>query len=219
MREPIRVLVADDHHLFRRGVVGLLNEQSDFTVVGEASSGPEAVALAKRIEPDVVLMDVYMPRGSGVDAVEAIKGQVGTRVLMLTVSDRDEDLIRAIRCGADGYLLKNAEPQALYDAIRRVAAGQGVLAPEVTLKVMRAATTSARRGRYKTLSGRERQVLVRMARGSTTAEIALDLVIAVSTVKTHIRHIYKKLNASNRAEAVARASALGLLEELPEKGD
>lgn len=212
MPEPIRVLVVDDHALFRRGVVELLRDQPDFDPVGEAGSGQEALQLNRQHRPDVVLMDVHMPEGGGVEAVRALKEGPAVRVLMLTISKRDADLLAALEAGADGYLLKSAEPADLCQAIRRVVAGQSVLSPEVTAAVVKAAV----RGRSKEpeirLSPREREVLAELARGATTAEIAATLVISQSTVKTHVHHILEKLGAANRAEAVGRAAAMGLLD-------
>ncbi len=211
MTEPIRVLIADDHALFRRGLCGLLAEQPDFVVAGEAGSGPEAVRLAASTAPDVVLMDVHMPEGGGVEAVRQLKASGEVRVLMLTISDRDEDLFAALAAGADGYLLKSLEPQDLYRAIRQAAQGHGALSPEVTDKVLRAAARQAVHAPSPALTPREREVLALLAQGASTHEIAARLVISPATVKTHVRNLLDKLEASNRAEAVARAASLGLL--------
>lgn len=189
MAESIRVLMVDDHALFRRGVVELLREQPDFTLVGEASSGPEALPLSRHLKPDVVLLDVHMPGGGGVEAIQILKQNPRLRILMLTISEKDEDLLAAIEAGADGYLLKSAEPEELCQAIRQVAAGRAILSPEVTAKVMQAAAQSRSRQPQTNLSQREHEVLAELARGATTAEVAAALVIAESTVKTHIHHI------------------------------
>lgn len=215
MTEPIRVLIVDDHALFRRGLAGLLSEYRDIVLVGEAHNGHEAVALSRQCDPDVVLLDVHMPQGGGLEAVRLLKHESDVRVLMLTISDKDDDLMGAIEAGADGYLLKSAEPDELYQAIKRVAAGQSVLSPEVTARVMRAAVGSHVPQTGVGLSPREREVLARLAQGATSAEIAADLTISENTVKTHVRHILEKLKASNRAEAVARAAALGILDSEP----
>ncbi len=210
MPETIKLLVVDDHTLFRRGIVSLLKEQPDFQVIGTADSGPAAVQLGRDIKPHVVLMDVHMPGGDGVNAVAALKQMPDVRVIMLTISNKDEDLLGALAAGADGYLLKSAEPDELCQAIRQVAAGKAVLSPEVTARVIRAAaaqtpvTTSS-------LSQRELDVLQELARGATTADIATALVISENTVKTHIRRIFKKLGVTNRTQAVAQAAAQGLL--------
>jgi DNA-binding NarL/FixJ family response regulator len=211
MSEPIKILVADDHPLFRRGLVGLLSEQPDCVVIGEAGDGPGALELSREVQPDVVLLDVHMPGGGGLAVVGALKDS-GARVLMLTISDKDEDLMEAIAAGADGYLLKSAEPAELCWAIQQVAAGGAVLSPEVTATVMQAAVRGQDHQPGVSLSPRERQVLSELARGATTAQIAQALVLSPSTVKTHISHILEKLDAANRAEAVGRAAALGLIE-------
>jgi DNA-binding NarL/FixJ family response regulator len=207
----IKVLVVDDHALFRRGVVGLLRDEPGFTPVGEAHSGPEALELSQRAQPDVVLLDVHMPGGGGVEVVQNLKQIPGVHVLMLTISEKDEDLMAAIEAGADGYLLKGTEPDDLCRAIRQAAAGRSILSPEITAKVMHAAAHGWEQQAQVSLSPREWEVLAELARGATTADIATMLVIAESTVKTHIHHILEKLDASNRAEAVARATAMGLL--------
>jgi DNA-binding NarL/FixJ family response regulator len=212
MTNMIKVLVVDDHALFRRGVVELLREQPDFSLAGEAGSGPAALELSRRVQPDVVLLDVHMPGGGGVEAVRGLKQNPGLQVLMLTISEKNEDLLAAIEAGADGYLLKSAEPEELCRAIRQVAAGQSVLAPEVTAKVMHAAARTRSRQPPVDLSLRELEVLVELAQGATTIEIAATLVISQNTVKTHVRHILEKLGVSNRAEAVSRATAMGLLD-------
>ena len=137
--------------------------------------------------------------------------EMGCRVLMLTISERSEDLMAALAAGADGYLLKNTEPDELAQAIRRVAQGQAILAPEITGQVVQAAVRAVHGEPKVSLSRREREVLAALARGATTAEIAAALVISESTVKTHVRHILEKLEAGNRTEAVARAAELGLL--------
>lgn len=212
MTELIRVLVVDDHALFRRGVVELLRDEADFQVVGELDRAADVLLLAQRVRPDVVLMDVHMPGAHGYTVAPELKQIPGLHVLMLTISDKDEDLMAALSAGADGYLLKNAEPEELCRAIRQVAAGHSVLAPEVTAQVIQAART-VQRGPAVPLTPREEEVLTELAVGATTALIAARLVISESTVKTHVRHLLEKLEASNRTEAVARAAALGLIKK------
>lgn len=210
--KPVRVLVVDDHALFRRGLVSLLSEMPDIDVVGEAEDGRRGLAAALEIKPDVVLLDVNMPVMGGVEMVRSLRRQdYSGRILMLTISKQDEDLLGAITMGADGYLLKNVEPAELHEAIQRVHSGKGVLSSEVTRAVMRAVSTSPDPGGSAGLSQREQEVLKFLARGLTTSEIADKLVITKNTVKTHVRHILEKLDASNRPEAVRKAIELGVL--------
>lgn len=211
MSTPIRTIIVDDHSLFRRGISEVLEEESRVDIVGQASSGPEGVALCQKLSPDVVLMDVHMPAGGGVEAVRKIKGFSNPAILMLTVSDRDDDLIAAIQAGADGYLLKNIEADDLLNAIYKAATGQPVLAPEVTMKVMQAAARTPKLPKFTPLSPRETEVLKKLSKGATTAEIANSLVISNNTVKTHISKIFTKLESNNRAEAVAKAVSLGII--------
>jgi DNA-binding NarL/FixJ family response regulator len=211
MSNLIELLVVDDHILFRRGLIGLLGEQPDLRIVGEAGNGQDAIELGKQRQPDVILMDVHMPGMDGIKAVKELKKGTDARILMLTISDKDEDLLNALAAGADGYLLKNTELDQLCQAIRQVHAGQGVLSPEITAQVMKAAALSQNRYVVSNLSQRECEVLVELAQGATTSEIATNLVISKNTVKTHIGRILKKLDVANRAEAVARASTLGLI--------
>lgn len=208
MAQHIRLLVVDDHALFRQGIVRLLNDDPDFLVVGEAASGREGLQLAHQEQPDVVLLDVHMPGSDGVQTAQRLKESGDVKVLMLTISDKDRDLLGALAAGADGYLLKNVEPKQLRQAIRQVASGGGALSPEVTPRVISAARTA--RSTLE-LSPREQDVLSQLAKGATTAEIAATLHISPNTVKTYVQRILRKLEASNRTEAVARAVTLGLL--------
>jgi DNA-binding NarL/FixJ family response regulator len=211
MSDPIKLLVVDDHALFRRGLIGLLGEQPDFRVVGEAGNNQDAIQLCRQQQPDVVLMDVHMPGGSGIKAVQTLKKESDARILMLTISKKDEDLLGALAAGADGYMLKSTDPQELCQGIRQVYAGLGTLSPDITAQVMKAAALSQKRQSAPSLSPREREVLQQLARGFTTEEIALNLVISKNTVKTHVRRILNKFDVANRAEAVARAATYGLI--------
>jgi len=209
--EPMRVLIADDHTLFRRGLASLLGETTDFIVVGEVSNGPEAVRLAVERRPDVVLMDVYMPGGGGVEAVRHLRAVLpDVPVLMLTVSENDADLLEAIRAGARGYLLKNAEPEELYTALRQVSAGRAVLDASLTDQVFRRLATPGP-GADTPLSSREIEILQLVAEGRTNREIAAQLYISENTVKTHLARIFEKLKTTTRNEAVALAWARGWL--------
>jgi DNA-binding NarL/FixJ family response regulator len=209
--QPIRLVVVDDHALFRAGLIGLLNDMPEFTVVGEAANGYEAVQVVLERQPDIILMDVNMPVMNGIRAVEALMKKTDSRIIMLTISKQDDDLFGAIAAGADGYLLKNAEPDELRRAIMNVAGGKSVLAPEVTHPVLKALANASIPMNDKGVSRREIEVLECLANGLTTSQIAAQLFVSENTIKTHIRHILEKLNASNRAEAVIKASQLGLI--------
>ena len=211
MSECIRIVVVDDHTLFRRGLVGLLSEMESFQVVGEAANGREALNTLEAENPDIVLLDINMPGMGGVEALTALRKKgVETPVLMLTISQHEEDLIGAIRAGANGYLLKNAEPEILQQTIKQVIAGKSVLAPEVTEQVFRM-VRSRQKGSANLLTERESEVLRFLSRGLTTAQTGSEMFISENTVKTHVRHILEKLEVSNRAEAVAKATQLGLI--------
>lgn len=213
----VRLVVVDDHSLFRAGLVGLLNDYPDFEVIGEAGDGAAALDVITRLKPDVILMDVTMPNLSGVQAVDHLRrAGITSPVLMLTISRRDEDLFGAIAAGADGYLLKNAEPEDLRKAILAVAQGKGILSPDVTLDVLRrVADRDYHAPPDETvrdlLTKRELEVLTCMAQGLVTAEIGARLAISENTVKTHVRRILEKLEAANRTEAVSKAVQMRLL--------
>jgi DNA-binding NarL/FixJ family response regulator len=208
----IRLAVVDDHALFRRGLVSLLSDMGDFTVCAEASNGKDALPLIEELKPDIILMDVNMPVMDGVQSLEAVrKTRKDQKVIMLTISQNDDDLIRAISAGANGYILKNAEPEDLHNTIIEVMKGNSILSPEMTEKVF-ASLRSARQSRGQTiLSDREVEVLDFMAKGLSTRQIAVSLFISENTVKTHIRHILEKLDANNRAQAVAKSRELGII--------
>jgi DNA-binding NarL/FixJ family response regulator len=208
----IRLVVVDDHALFRAGLVSLLNEMADIQVVGEAGNGKEALDVVRKHEPDVVLMDVNMPVMDGVASVQAIReSHKKLHIIMLTISKHDEDLFGAIQAGAEGYLLKNAEPEELRSAIVNVSQGRSVLSPEVTHQVLKAVARMQGPVPDAGLSKREMEVLECLSQGKTTYQIASELFVSENTVKTHIRHILEKLEAANRAEAVSKASQMGLI--------
>lgn len=210
--QRIRVMVVDDHSLFRRGLIGLLEEMPEFLVVGEASNGQEAVEKIQEALPDVLLLDINMPVMDGIQGLDAIrKLRPEQKILMLTISQNDDDLIDAIVAGANGYLLKNTEPEALRNTIQQIVAGNAVLSPEITNKVLQAVRRSKTERSRGLLSEREIDVLKCLARGQTTSQIAGTLFISENTVKTHIRHILEKMEVNNRAEAVARAAQLELI--------
>lgn len=208
----VRIVVVDDHALFRRGLMSLLEEMPEFHVVGEAANGQEALAIIERARPDVVLLDINMPVLDGLQTLAALrKRDPAQKVLMLTISQNDDDLIGAIVAGANGYVLKNTEPETLKNTILQVYAGNSVLSPEVTARVLQAVRRSQTDRNRGLLSEREIEVLKCLARGQTTAQIASVLFISENTVKTHIRHILEKMEVNNRAEAVAKAAQMDLL--------
>jgi len=207
----IRVVVVDDHTLFRRGLVGLLSEMGGIQVIGQANNGMEALDVIPALAPDVVLLDINMPEMSGIDTLKALREQgYKTPVLMLTISQQEEDLVGAILAGASGYLLKNAEPETLLHTIQQVVAGQSVLAPEITKQVFEM-LRSGQLGVAKVLTERESQVLRLLSQGLSTSQIAERMSISENTVKTHVRNILGKLEVGSRAEAVAKAVQLNLI--------
>lgn len=218
----IRVVVADDHPIVRAGIVGLLEQAGDLDVVGVAADGNEAVAIAASTSPDLVLMDLRMPGLDGAAATARILGAGGpTRVLVLTTYDTDEHIVEAIEAGASGYLLKAAPQEEILAGIRAVVAGETVLAPSVAAQLVRrmredasgaAGAASGAAGRAPAaLSARELEVLRLVATGQSNPEIARSLVIGEATVKTHLTHVFEKLDVGDRTRAVTRAMELGIL--------
>ncbi len=206
----IRVLVVDDHPIVRQGLVGVLSDEADLEVVGEAGSAREAVSRVARLRPDVVLLDLEMPEVDGVTAIPQLKAAyAGVEVLVFTAYDTDERVLGAIRAGARGYLLKGASADEIGRGIRGVAAGGSYLEPRVASKLL--AEVSAPRHTGRTLSEREREVLRLVADGLPTKQIAASLSISERTVKFHVNSIFHKLGADNRAQAVALAAQRGLL--------
>jgi DNA-binding NarL/FixJ family response regulator len=204
----IRVLLADDHPVVRAGLRGMLTAEPDIEVAGEAGSGPEAVALARAREYDVILMDLRMPLGDGVTATEQIlAADPAARVLVLTTYETDADILRAVEAGATGYLLKDATQTGLADAVRAAARGETVLAPSVAERLV----THVRRPQRESLSGRETEILALVGRGRTNAEIGRELFISEATVKTHLLRAFGKLGVSGRTAAVTTAIERGLL--------
>lgn len=207
----VRLVVVDDHALFRAGLISLLSEMPEFEVVGDADDGERALEVISQTKPDVVLLDVNMPGMGGVETVRKLRKSIECRILMLTISKNEEDLFGAITAGADGYMLKNAEPEELRKSILLVYQGMSVLSPLVTRQVLRAVGTEPAHNQDMGLSSREMEVLDCLAQGMTTVQIAEGLFISENTVKTHVRHILEKLDASNRAEAVSKAIQLGVI--------
>ncbi len=207
----VQIVVVDDHALFRAGLIGLLNDIPEFTVVGEAANGQEALEVVQQTRPDVVLMDVQMPIMNGVETVEALRAFSNCPILMLTISRQENDLFGAISAGADGYILKNVEPDELKKAILDVASGKAFLSSDVTRSVINIVALSSNPNVEKGISRREVEVLECLGKGLTTFQIAEQLFVSENTVKTHIRHILSKLEAANRVEAVSKATQLGLI--------
>ncbi|MGW6021660.1 response regulator [Streptomyces sp. NPDC055099] len=208
MADPITVLIVDDHPVVRDGLRGMFRSDPCFEVLGEAADGVEAVALADRLDPDVVLMDLRMPGGNGVDAIAELNRRGSrARVLVLTTYDTDSDTLPAIEAGATGYLLKDAPRDDLFTAVRAAAQGRTVLSPAVASRLV----SRVRAPGNEALSTREREVLALVAKGTSNRAIAAELFISEATVKTHLTHIYGKLGVKDRAAAVATAYGRGIL--------
>lgn len=217
--KPLRILLVDDHVLFRKGVAALLSYRPGMQVAGEASDGLEALAMARKLLPDIVLMDIAMPRCSGLEAVRRITGELpGVRVVMLTISDEDSDLFEAIKNGASGYLLKDLEPTQLYGMLEGVRRGEaaitGVLAARILQELREPGANAESRPAVKeTLTQRETAVLERLVAGDSNREIAVALCITENTVKLHLRNILSKLHVRNRVQAALRAVREGLVDD------
>lgn len=205
---PIRVLIVDDHPVVRDGLRGMFSGEPGFEVAGEAADGGEAVALAQSLQPDVILMDLHMPNVDGVSAIRQLAEQGSeARVLVLTTYDQDSYVLPAIEAGATGYLLKDAPGEELLRAVRAVAQGETILSPSVAGRLV----DQVRNPQQDALSQRELEILALVAAGTTNREIAGELFISEATVKTHLLHIYEKLEVPDRAAAVAEAFKRGLL--------
>jgi two-component system NarL family response regulator len=217
--EPIRVLVVDDHAVFRRGLQMVLEQEPDIEVVGEAGDGAEAVTMAANTAPDIVLLDVRMPRRGGIDACTAIKDAVpSVAIIMLTISDEEADLYDAIKAGAVGYLLKDIPIDEVATAVRAVRGGQSYISPSMASKLLTEFATMVRRSDERQqlpapkLTDREMEVLKLVAKGLNNRDIAKQLFISENTVKNHIRNILEKLQLHSRMEAVVYAVREKLLE-------
>jgi len=219
--EPIRTLIVDDHALFRRGLEMVLDEEEDIELVGQASNGSEAVEKAGESLPDVILMDIRMPRSSGIDACRAMKEVApSAKIVMLTISDEEEDLFEAIRAGASGYLLKDLPLDEVAETVRAVHGGQSLINPSMAGKLLTEFATLAKRdGQERVqqvpaprLTEREMQVLKLVARGMNNRDIAKELFISENTVKNHVRNILEKLQIHSRMEAVMVAVREKLIE-------
>jgi DNA-binding NarL/FixJ family response regulator len=204
----ISLILVDDHPVVRNGLRGMFESEPGFTVLGEASNGVEAVELAVELDPDVILMDLRMPGGSGLDAItELTRRGIRSKVLVLTTWDTDTDTLPAIEAGATGYLLKDAPQDDLFNAVRQAAEGRTVLSPAVASRLVTAVRTPA----PSPLAARERQVLELVAKGTPNRDIARELFISEATVKTHLSHVFTKLGVTDRAAAVAKGYEQGIL--------
>lgn len=229
MSAPLRVLLVDDHAMVRSGFAMVLSVEDDIEVVGEAADGLDAIAQARATRPDVVLMDVQMPRMDGIEATRHLVAEDLGHVVIVTTFDRDDYLFDALQAGASGFLLKNAGPEQLLEAVRAAGRGHALLAPEVTRRVIGRmagagasadasadAPGAAAPGRTEVaelgrLTAREREVLVLLGRGLSNGEIAADLVLGEATVKTHVSNVLAKLHLRDRVQAVVYAYEVGLI--------
>jgi DNA-binding NarL/FixJ family response regulator len=220
--EPIKVLLVDDHALFRKGVASALASHTDIEVVGEASDGEEALAKARELMPDVILMDISMPVCDGLEATRRIKAEIPyVKIIILTVAEQDESLFEAIKSGAHGYLLKTIEPRHLLEALRGVFKGEAPISRVTASKILREFARRSQRSAPEEaspvgkLSPREGEILELLTKGATNKEIAATLCISIHTVKNHLQNIMDKLHIQNRAQAVAYAFEAGLGRKRP----
>lgn len=213
MTEPIKLLIADDHPVVREGLIAMISREPDFKVVAEASNGLEAVNKAAQFKPDVILMDLRMPELDGVEAIRQIaEVEPNTKFIILTTFSDDEYIFKGIEVGARAYLLKDAPREELFKAIRAVHQGESLIQPVVATKVLsRFAELSRQSQAPEVLTERELQVLILIAKGSANKEIAAELNISNSTVKTHIASIFQKLGTNDRTEAVTMALKKGII--------
>jgi len=210
----LTVLIADDHPLFRKGMHALLKSMPDIELIGEAKSGKEAVSMAMAQQPDVVLMDLQMPDGSGLAATrELSQSSPAVRILVVTLFEDDESIFAALRAGARGYILKDADEEEMMRAIRAVGEGEAIFSPTIATRLMEYFATTRTlvpQGIFPELSDREREILTLIARGEANAAIAEQLTITLKTVRNHVSNIYSKLQVADRAQAAIRAREAGL---------
>src|SRR5579884_404121 len=212
--ESLRILIADDHPLFRKGLRALLEAVPDFDVVSEATSGPEATSRAAVLQPDVVLMDLQMPGGSGIAATrEILAASLHIRILVVTLFEDDDSVFMALKAGARGYVLKDADEDEMVRAIRAVGRGEAIFSPAVATRVLAFFATSgavAPAPAFPSLTAREREILALIARGHSNPAIARALGLSPKTVGNHVSNIFGKLQVADRAEAIVRAREAGL---------
>ena len=213
MTETIRTVIADDHPIVREGLAAVLEQEEDLKVVSQAENGLEAVAQARELHPDIILMDLQMPEMDGVEAIQKIKEEApDIGIIILTTYDTDDYIFRGIEAGARGYLLKDSPPGEVLNAIRAVYKGESLIQPRVASRLLdRFSQLSRAPDTGDVLSPREVEVLQLMAKSTVNKEIATELLIGESTVKTHIVHIFNKLGVKGRTEAVAEASRRGII--------
>lgn len=221
--EPIRVLIADDHTLFRGGLRALLASVADIEVIGEAASGKETVLQAAELQPDIILMDIQMPDLNGIEATRQIlRTSPHIGILMLTMFQDDDSVFAAMRAGARGYILKGADQEELLRAVRAIANGESLFGPEIAGRLMRFFANlkpEAPRELFPDLTARERDILALIADGQTNAEIAGRLVISLKTVRNHVSNILNKMQVADRAQAALRARESGLGGTIPMSDD
>lgn len=217
--KPLRILLVDDHVLFRKGIASLLSSRNDITVVGEAGDGIEAVKMARQTKPEIVLMDVNMPNRGGLETIKVLKQEMpNVDIVMLTVSDDDEDLFQAIKNGAKGYLLKNLEPYELYNMLDGIREGEAPISGTMASKILQEFRQPESKqdddsGAVDELTPREIEVLEQVVTGATNKEIAGTLHITENTVKIHLRNILEKLHVKNRIQAAVQAVRDGLIDD------
>lgn len=217
----MRILLVDDHILFRKGVAALLKHRQDMEVVGEAGNGHEAILAARELLPNVILMDINMPQCDGLEATRLIKREIPhVKIIMLTVADDDRNLFEAIKSGAQGYLLKNLEPYQLYDLLESISRDEAPLSGAIAAKILKEFTQPQadpliERETVDALTAREISILELVVEGLTNKEIASELYISENTVKIHLRNILEKLHLQNRIQAAVYAVRKGLVDESP----
>ena len=215
--ETIKILVVDDHPLFRYGLISVLNDYPEFKVVGDAANGTEALSKIEEIHPDIVILDVFMPNSDGIKTTSLIKQKwPQTKIIILTISDNEDIFMNAIKAGAKGYLLKGVGVLEIVEAIKLVANGEAMVSPVMAARLLEQFRENSKDGYSKKgfyeLSEREKEVLKLTAQGSSNKEIAANLFISDTTVKAHMRNILEKLRVKNRAEAVGVAISRGILQ-------